>query len=515
MAATRRPFGQTALGDRRWRSFVVVPFILLASLLVGVAAGKSAWVGKPTLILGLAAVPVLVTMWRWPYSNVLIVLGVVTLIEQFTYSAGSRPGVFTSRLGLFASVTKGTGISLVELLLIVMVAIWIMQGALEHQWHPPRSPVARALTLFMGLVVLAVVVGLAHGGKLQVILYEVRPWAYLAVAYLLASSLLRTANSVRALLWMMVLGTGFKALQGFIMWIHVRHSPVRVEWVLAHEESFSFGLFLILTLALWVFGVKGRLRGVATTLAPLVLVTDMANARRTAWAIIGTTLLVFFGLAYHALGERRRALRRGAVIFLAISALYFPAFWNSSGLISQPARALRAEFSPDARDYSSNLYRTQEDAILIINIQRSSFLGKGFGPLIDYVLPITDISSIDPFIKFLPHNSVLDMWMRLGALGTTAFLMLLATAVVRASRLLSVKDGEFAVLGTLTICAVFAYVVLGYNDMGFFWFRVALFMGVLLGGVEAACRLAAGTGAMAPSAEAVAARPSRVAVVPR
>ncbi len=42
----------------------------------------------------------------------------------------------------------------------------------------------------------------------------------------------------------------------------------------------------------------------------------------------------------------------------------------------------------------------------------------------------------------------------------------------------------------LTVCAVVAYLVQGYNDMGFTWFRIALCMGVLLGTTEAALRLA-------------------------
>ena len=476
----------------RRRARRLTPLVVAASLIVGVLAGKAAASDHAMAIFGLGGIPVVVFLVKRPANGVILLLAVATLVEQFPYFVGGSSGVFTSRLGVFSSITKGSGLSLFELLLGLVLVIWVMHAASMRSWDLPKSPVAGALAMFMGLVVVAVMVGVAHGGTAQVILYEVRPWLYLGAAYVLASSLLGTwSGGLRAIMWTLVLGTGFKAVQGVLMWIRVRNRPVPVEWILAHEESFFFGLFLMLTLALWIFGVRGRLRTVATLLFPLVLLANMANSRRTAWAIIGTTLLMMAAVAYAALPDRRRALRRGAVACLTLCAIYFPVFWNGSGLPSQPARALRAQFSPDARDASSNLYRDQEDANLIINIRRSSYLGKGFGPLIDYVLPITDISAIDPFITFLPHNSVLDMWMRMGAQGVAVFLFLVAAAVIRACRLVHSGDRELAAFGAFAVCAVVAYVVQGYTDMGFFWFRIALFVGTVLGAVEVAHRRAA------------------------
>src|SRR5207245_2923817 len=176
------------------------------------------------------------------------------------------------------------------------------------------------------------------------------------------------------------------------MYVTVLRDPPPLEVILSHEESFFFGLFLILCLGLWLFGIRGRIRTVATVLFPAVLLADMANARRTAWAIIGTTLIVFFALAYSSLPDRRRALRRVAIVVIGVSAVYFPLFWNKSGLLGQPARALHSMVAPDARDLSSNTYRVQENANLALNIRQTSSLGKGFGVLIDYALPIVDIS---------------------------------------------------------------------------------------------------------------------------
>jgi len=68
--------------------------------------------------------------------------------------------------------------------------------------------------------------------------------------------------------------------------------------------------------------------------------------------------------------------------------------------------------------------------------------------------------------------------------------MMIAAAILRAVELARVRDPELALFGMLMVCAVVAYLVQGYNDMGFTWFRIALAMGVLLGATEAALRLA-------------------------
>jgi hypothetical protein len=474
------------------RARVLLPFAVLGACGAGLLAGKLAASQHPLLGFGLIALLVPAAVWKWSEAGVFMLLGAATMVEQFTYMAGSHPGVFTTHIALYGGVTKGGGVSLLDLLIGLIFLFWVMRAILDRSsWEAPRSPVSRGLIALLALVVLAVGVGLSHGGKSQVILYEVRPWFYLSMAYVLAGSLLRRRASLRGVMWVFVIGSGFKALQGVQMYIAVRHEPVHPEVILGHEESFFFGLFLILTISLWLFGVKGRLRTVATWLAPVVLFADMANARRTAWAIIGTTLLVMVCITYSSLPDRRRALRRMMVVLVGFSAVYFPVFWSKAGLFAQPARSLHSMIAPDARDKSSNLYRVQENANLAFNIRKTASLGKGFGPLIEYALPITDISKIDAFISFLPHNSVLDLWMRLGIQGVVVFLLLMAAVVVRGCALARSGDRELAVLGVVAACAVVAYLVQGYNDMGFFWFRIALFFGTFLGAMEAAHRVVA------------------------
>jgi hypothetical protein len=218
-------------------------------------------------------------------------------------------------------------------------------------------------------------------------------------------------------------------------------------------------------------------------------VADLVNSRRTAWLVLigGLLVLTAIGLAY--LPERRRMLVRWLVGVTIVTAIYMPLYWNGTGSIAQPARAIHSFISPNARDQSSDLYRQQENTNLTFNIKQGGLLGKGFGVPIDYALPIADIKSIDPLISYVPHDGVLYILMRMGVVGGIAFWLLLATGVIAGCRLARSSDRRFAAIGAVAACTLVGYSLQGYADQGFFFYRIALVIGSLLGMVEVARRL--------------------------
>ena len=131
----------------------------------------------------------------------------------------------------------------------------------------------------------------------------------------------------------------------------------------------------------------------------------------------------------------------------------------------------------------------QEDANLVVNIRQGFPLGKGFGVPIDYVLPIVDLSEINPFIDYIPHNGVFYVLMRTGIPGAVAFWTMLGLGILLACRLARSRDRELALLGALITVALVAYAFEGAVDQGFFFYRIAFVMGTLLGLAEAARRM--------------------------
>lgn len=486
------PAIESAARAEAFRVRVIAPVMLVAAASFGVLASQLVSMDHPAAIasLGLLLVPALV--WRWPQASVVVLLLGATLVESFPFTVGTRnAGALTDRIPLYRGLTylrfAGFSVLPIECLLGLILIVCLLKAVLDGTLRLPRSALAKSIAAMDGLIVLGFFIGISHHGDLHKALVEIRPWIYLTVAYQIASMALRTRKAREALLWTLVLGSGFKAVQGAFILSYSLDLKPRPEAILAHEEAFFFGLFIALTAGLWIFQIRGRLRIAATTLVPVVLIVDMGNARRTAWAIIAISLVALLVLAYVALPERRRTLRRLSAVLALASVFYLPAYWNKDGTLAQPARAARSLIAPTARDQSSNQYRNQENVNLIYGIKGGGPLGKGFGVRIQYT-GIIDISKTDSFIGYVTHDGPLYLWMRLGIQGEIVFWSMIAAAIIKACQLARSTNRELAFFGTFVVCGILAYVVQGFYDFGLDFYRIAIMMGFLLGALEAASR---------------------------
>lgn len=469
----------------------LAPLLVLGAVLCGLLVGLLANGPVPVLalLLPLALVPVL--LWRSPRSGVLILLGSAVVVEQFPYMVGSRPGAVTSRIPFFHTVTPGSAVTPMAGLLLLLVGVWLLKSVQVGQQVLPASRVGRMLALLTGLLAAYVIVGLGRHGALKPAMWEIQPFLYVGLVFLLSSALLTTQRAVRTVLWTLVIGSGIKAFYGLQIFLSVRHASPRPDAVLGHEESFFFGLFVILVIGLWTFGVRGPLRNVATALLPVVLMADMVNSRRTAWALLFGCGLLMTAISYVRLPARRPMLLRCMAVVGVGLAIYLPLFWGKTGSTAQPARAVRSVVAPsssDARDSSSDRYRMLEDANLALNIRSHRSTGTGFGVPIHYDIPMVDLTGIASMLTYVPHDGVYWVWMRMGIVGEGVFLLFIAESVIAACRLTTVRDPETALLGAVVACALLGYMVMGQKDLGFYWFRIAVCMGVLLGAVDARSR---------------------------
>jgi hypothetical protein len=494
--ATRR------LTRRAWSTIVVGAMVAVA---FGVVAAKLSGghltalnvVNPPSLPGGIVLFPLVlvpIALWRWPQAGLVTLLVGTTLIEQFEYTIGptsrfgvSYKGVFTEHIPLFRSLSKGSFVTPTEMLLFVLLLIWLMKGALDHTWHVPHSPLAKAIAAMYAIaIVVGMGLGVVHHGNMKVALWELRPWYYLGVMYLLTSSLFARRNVFRPLLWSIVIGSGLKSLQGVVAYVTVAHkmSP-RPEAILGHEEAFFFGMFLLATVSLWLFQIRGRLRTVATALVPLVLVANLGNSRRTAFLLLYAGLGALLVIAYVGMPDRRVVLK-WINVGLAMGAIaYLGLFWNNAGTLGQPARAVHSAIAPTQRDLASNQYRFIENANLIHDIHATRSIGQGFGIPINYAYTIVDLTNVDSAIAFIPHNNVLYVWYRLGIVGEIILWSIVGCGILAGCRLAKQGDRETAALGAIAVCAIICYVLEGYNDLGFTWLRIVVFMGFMLGALEA------------------------------
>jgi hypothetical protein len=166
---------------------------------------------------------------------------------------------------------------------------------------------------------------------------------------------------------------------------------------------------------------------------------------------------------------------------LFAASVYLPVFWNNTGILGQPARAVRSLTEPDARDASSNEYRDQEAINVRETIRTDPLFGVGFGRPFLFVVPLADLSWW-PFWHFQPHHNVLWVWLKVGAPGFTIFCVLMfGSLALASSRALTLADPTLITFTYVAIASVVTSLVFCYVDLGLTNGRVTVFLGVVLG----------------------------------
>lgn len=481
-----------AAGVMRSRRRLVLVVGAMAGCTVGIATA-ALLLGSPITFLLLVGAAVAVTVWAAPWTGVVGMVLIGTIIEQFSLVAEGTISDGTDHLLLFQSFNaygvSGLYASPFELFLVLVVSTWLIKGFATRTLRLPASAMGASVAVFAAVVALGFARGLTAGGSPQVALLELRPWLYLTIAFVAASQLIASRRQLMAVLGAMVVGISIKGIQGVITLVtHFTSRPPQA--ILAHEESFFFGIYMAVLAALWLVPVKGRLRNFMTLLFPFVLVADIANERRTAWAIAAVALAAVFAVGFFAFPERRKTVVWLGIAGLVLAGIYWVGFSNDPGLLGQPARAVLSQLAPTARDQSSNQYRVVENVNLGIGIRSFMPFGMGFGHPIPQAVPNVDISNVDSFISYLPHNTVLYVWLRLGIFGITAFWMMIGISLMSAVNSLRARPNTATLLISFTlIVALLGYVVQGFYDMGLYWFRMAVVVGCLMGAMDAARRL--------------------------
>jgi O-antigen ligase/polysaccharide polymerase Wzy-like membrane protein len=497
MSLSRPMSVQGLIAIQRTRVASIVLIGSGAALLVGVLTAELALNGHVLVVAMLAGLAFPVIVWRRPDVGIGLFVLIAAVIEQFPIEqlpmSGMPALIITDQIPLFVSFSGSFGLSGImvsplEIALFTTLLVWIMKAILQRKLRLPRSYLSIGIGLFVAILVFGEIQGLGHGGSFRESVDELRPWFYLVVLYLVASQLLDGPAALKPILWAFVIGTGIKGLEGTLRFVLVRGAFPRPDAILAHEEALFFAMFVLLVAALWLFREPSRLRTVGTALLPGVLIADLANNRRAAWLILLAGFLALGVVAWVRLPDRRRVVASWAATLAVVGSIYLAIFWNSNGSLAQPARAIRSAVSPSSRDSLSDLYRTQENANLALNIKLAGPLGAGFGIPITYALPITDLTRTTPSLAYVPHDGILYVWMRLGIVGILLFWCLIGAAIIAACRLLRNRDPSLALFGGFAVCALIAYVLEGYYDLGLSWFRVAVFVGCILGALEAASR---------------------------
>lgn len=459
-----------------------VPLGVVATICTGVFAvlvllhdvisliGLVAWIA----IIGIAIRPLL---------GVYSALALAMLFEAESPDPAMAFGDFLNGGLTGTSGISGAVANPFELLLLATFFSWLFQGLAHRDVAIRGGQLGWPMLGFTVALIYGFVRGAIAGGDMFLGLFESRYLFYVPICYVLAANTIRTLAQAKTIIAITVVAVGLFAIEGTyrrLVLIDGHQLNVIQEFAFQHEDVIFLGSAIVLVLGLLAFGAKGSYRLAGIVLLPLMTFAMFASQRRAGFIAL---LVAIVALSLVLLVAKRKAFFLLMVPMLLGTAAYMPIFWNDTGLIGQPARAVRSIWQPDARDAASNTARLLEKINVIATIKSDPLLGVGFGREYTFVVPGVDLSWW-PLWRYVTHANVLWLWIKMGFLGFVAFWVLIGAAITRAVQLTKRRGPPearaFAVLALGTVMTIFVF---SYVDIGFLSGRTMILFGTILGGL--------------------------------
>jgi O-Antigen ligase len=414
--------------DARWQVRVGLAFVILVGLLIGAVAK---FTSPRPLAIGL--VLLVLVMWAWivrPILGLCATLFFTFIGDQFASAWYPFTKGLSSRESMMHLSSKLI-LSPLDLCMIAGLASIVVIYLRTGRWPLRRGRMDLAVAVFGAFVVIGTMYGIATGGSLYFALFQVRPFFDLFVLYVLTSSFARTTSDYRRMLWAVLAAIEIHAL---LSWLHIAQASADErrfpEGLVNHSGVMRMNVLIMVVLASWLLkGNSMRLRLVTTLMLIPVMVVYFLTERRA--AIVALAIGVLFLLVV-TFWRQRSTFRKLAPTLIIITVGYLGAFWSSQSSIGFPAQALKSVIAPTdatSRNQDSDMYRTIETYDLNYTIRSEPLLGIGIGK--PFYRPVT-LPSLGGFAfnQYIPHNSVLFLWVAFGFGGFAAFFCLLGWVVI-------------------------------------------------------------------------------------
>ena len=456
--------GQRRLDSRRWR-LVYAQMVLLTLVSAGLAyisAPDPFSIALLLLVMCCAAVVARPILGVYGAAFLTMVGDTVTVPwYPFTKNFSSRESI------LF--LNDGLTINPLEIIILLTAVSWILRMLGDTEWALHKGVLWKPVMTFTGFVFLGLIYGLSRPGHdTTVAVWEVRPLLYLPILYVLITNLFTTARQYERLFMCALAGVVVQSLLA-LQYFHSLDRDVRehLDALTEHAASIHVDVLIIFVLAIWLLPRCNHIRRIWVTLAliPCVWMFVLAQRRAAAVALIAG-VLALVAVMYQ---RRRWATLWFAVVGVVFGALYTAAFWNSTEGVGFGAAAVKTVIAPgqlSLEDQNSDLYRQIEAYDIWYTIRSNELFGVGFGQQFLRPWQLPDISFF-VFWQYLPHNSVLWIWMKTGIGGFISMLYLMARTIhhgVRSAVRIQSHDLTSVVIGS--VIYVVMYMVYCYVDIG-------------------------------------------------
>ncbi|HEV8468128.1 MAG TPA: O-antigen ligase family protein [Candidatus Limnocylindria bacterium] len=480
--ATRARRGVIAIG--------MFALALAAAYATAIVATES----EPLLVAPLVASVIAILVIAHPVVGVYLLFAAALLFEQFPIT-GLDP--ITAQSHIFQNVSAYTPLpirlSLADLLMALTGAGLIVRRLSRPADGLRLGPLGWGIAAYASAFALSGVIGAARGAMdVEIALNEMRAPLELCAVYFLATNLVRDRGQLTVLVWTFVAIVGVKALQGILNYQDAPGwSAYDASAVTGHEDVVFFDTAIALAVVMAVIGIRSKLFIVLLALQPLILTALFLDQRRTAFIALGAVLLVLTLLVLFA--SPRRGMVLAGVAALAFGS-YVVLFWDASGPIAEPIRAVRGVVdasSVSTRDQSSNAWRKIENHNIAFTMRQVPLTGVGLGqrymfheqppPLYDFI-----------YWQYITHNALLWLWLKAGPFAAFALWFVVARALLLGSAIFA-RGGDRRIrwIAALPVALVVSQVLFSSVDLGLTYSRSMIVLGTALGFMACLVEIAA------------------------
>lgn len=371
-------------------------------------------------------------------------------------------------------------VSPLEVCLVLTLVSWLGRGVTQRRLGFHVTPLTWPALVYGAFVVFGLAWGIGRGGSLNIALWEARSILYLPLMLVLTSNLLEKREHLSNLMWAAMLAIFIEALVGDWFVIVTNGGDLgTMEAIAEHSLSIHENTLFVFIAAAWLYRASYPKRLLLTSMAPFVLLTFASNQRRASYI----SLILALALVAVALFKENRRLFFAIIPPIALlGVVYLGVFWNSSGSIAQPARAVRSVIAPvkDGRDDRSNVYRDIENLNTEFTIHQMPLTGVGFGQKFYMVVPLPDISFF-VWYEYITHNSIMWIWMKTGGGGFFTMVFLVGMALMTGARAVwRMPGGDMAAIALTATLYLVMHFVYAYVDMS--WeTQSMIYVGAMMG----------------------------------
>jgi len=324
-----------------------------------------------------------------------------------------------------------------ELSLVLVVVSWLLRAAGRRRLNFVPGALALPMLLFVIVLAFGLVYGIGTGGSINIALWESRYIFYLPLVYFLVCNVLDDRRQVNNLMWLVATALFYEGIWGVVYVAgELGWDLSLVQSITEHSAAIHMNTLFILVAVTLLYGGSWARKLALPAMAPVVFFTYIATQRRAAFVTLAVGLMLVAVVMYRT---HRRLFWTIVPALSVVGMLYLGAFWNNTGALGMPAQAIKSATVGSAEEAHSDDYRKMENVNSNFTIHQKPLTGVGFGNKFFVLIVLPDISFF-PMWEYIPHNSVIWMWIKTGVVGFVVYLFMVGASIVKGAQVFNVLN---------------------------------------------------------------------------